>query len=320
MDEMSTEQLIAVEMHAIEHGEEAARDALGVKEDTLRRYRAELKKRGVDLSALRDAQKLAAMFGRDEIKTMLKSGAIDPHRHERHAVNFDGDVLRFVATGDTHFGSKYTRPEWWDAVLEEAENFGADYILHVGDLVEGMSNRAGHVYELSHIGYDSQKEHATDQLAKTDIPIYIIDGNHDRWFKKSNGALVVKDVASQLDHVTYLGHDQATINIGGVDIMLWHGEDGASYAHSYRLQKVVEALSGSDLPHILLAGHTHKMGYFRPRGVHSISTGSVQAQTGWMKSTRKEAHHGFWTVEVTIAGGRPVKVSPTWYDFGEVLA
>lgn len=312
--DLPTDTLIAAELQAIEHGEVAAAEILGYKPDTLRRYRGELKKRGVDLSALKDAQRVVEMFDRDELKKILRSGAVDPYTHERHHVDFEGDTLRFVAVGDTHFGSKYSPPEYWDAVVEQAEAFGADYIFHDGDLSEGMSNRAGHVYELrpDGIGYDAQKRLSLDALSKTDIPIFIIDGNHDRWFRKTNGALIVKDVAEQLEHVTFLGHDSATVTINGIDIMLWHGEDGASYAVSYRPQKVVEAIPPHERPHIIIMGHTHKAGVFQPEGVHAITAGSVQRQTGWMRSTRKAAHVGFYLVEATIGDGRIKEFTTTW--------
>ena len=56
-----------------------------------------------------------------------------------------------------------------------------------------MSHRAGHVYDLSEIGYDKQKAKAIEIFSQwTDSQIYAIDGNHDRWFIKSNGALIVR--------------------------------------------------------------------------------------------------------------------------------
>jgi len=312
LEDISLDTLLSVELYASEHDDLQTAQHFELAPDTISRYRRELKRRGFDFSALQTAQKVAQNFDRATVQTMVRSGRMGPDDVDSVAVDFTGDTLRFVACGDTHFGSKYTPVEWWDAVLETAADVDAEFILHVGDLVEGMSNRAGHVYELSHIGYDAQKSNAVEQLQKTDIPIYIIDGNHDRWFRKSAGAVIVKDCAELCDHVTFLGHDVATLHVGGIDIMLWHGEDGASYAHSYRPQKVIESLPPDDLPAIAFAGHTHKRGWFGVRGVEVLQTGSIQRQTPWMRSTRKEAHTGFWTVELTVRDGQIQETTATW--------
>jgi len=316
LDSISLDTLLAVELYAAEHDDFQTAQHFELAPDTISRYRRELKRRGHNFDKLSKAAQIAQTFDNETINTMLQSGRKPPVQDDRVALDFDGEVLRFIACGDTHWGSKYTPEEWWDAVILAALDTEAEFIIHVGDIVEGMSNRAGHVYELSHIGYDAQKEYAVDMLSRCTLPVYCIDGNHDRWFKKSNGALIVKDIARELEHVTFLGHDSAVLSVGGIDIMLWHGEDGASYAHSYRPQKVIEALPADDLPDVALMGHTHKRGQFEVSGVEVFQTGSIQKQSPWMRSTRKAAHTGFYAIELTIRDGHIIKTTSTWYGLG----
>ena len=62
-----------------------------------------------------------------------------------------------------------------------------------------MSHRPGHIYELTHLGYAQQKDYAVKLFSQwTDTEIYAIDGNHDRWYIKSNGSLIVKDIDKEL--------------------------------------------------------------------------------------------------------------------------
>jgi predicted phosphodiesterase len=192
-----------------------------------------------------------------------------------------------------------------------------DFIVHAGDVSEGMSNRPGHVYELSQIGYDKQKEYAVSLFGQwTDTDIYAIDGNHDRWFIKSGGAIIVKDIAAVIENFHFLGHDEGDISLKGKAILkLWHGEDGNSYALSYRLQKIAESLSGGEKPNVMVCGHTHKYVKIFERNIWIVSAGSLQAQTQWMRAKRIAAHVGFCIIDVWVNNNGVSKIRETWYPF-----
>ncbi len=160
-----------------------------------------------------------------EIRTLLRS-AKGYKDKEPEIVDFTGDQFTFGLIGDTHFGSLYFQLNWYESALREFDKQNVDFIIHVGDICEGMSNRAGHIYECSHIGYDAQKQYAIEQLSKTDKMIYGITGNHDDWFIKSNGAYIGKDLERAVGNFTYLGSGEGKLKIGTIEIMPWHGLDG----------------------------------------------------------------------------------------------
>jgi len=232
-------------------------------------------------------------------------------------IDFAGDRVIVGVVADTHWGSNFSPESWWDAACAEFRRRQVDFIVHAGDVTEGMSHRPGHVYELSHIGYAAQLEYATEMLGRwTDSPAYVVDGNHDRWYIKSAGAKIVQDICATLPNWTFLGHDTGVIPLkGGVRIQLWHGEDGASYALSYRVQKIVESLAGGTKPNVLLCAHAHKSIYTFLRNIHCFECGCLQAQTDWMRGTRKSAYPGFWVVELTVAGPEVKSLTSTWYPF-----
>ncbi len=302
--------------YALEHGDEAARDAFDVNQETLARYKRDYRTISGDLEKRKLIRQMVDTYSEGELRAIVKGGAINPYFTRRvPPIDFTGDHVRLGVMGDTHWGSKFSPPELYFAALDEFHKQDIETIIHVGDVCEGMSNRAGHVYELDYIGYTAQKRYAKEMLERWEGKWYLIDGNHDRWFIKSAGALVVKEICDELDNCTFVGHDTGEIPIGGVKIMPWHGEDGNSYAYSYRLQKIVEALPGGGKPNILLAGHTHKAGYFFIRNVHVISCGSIQLQTDWMRSKRLEAHPGFWVIDLWINEAGVGKISTTFYPF-----
>lgn len=215
------------------------------------------------------------------------------------------------------FGSIYTDPGMWESALKQFKKEKCEFIAHVGDLTEGMSNRPDHIYQLSHIGYAAQKKHAREMLQLWPGKIYVISGNHDRWFIKNAGADIIEDVTENLPNVEYLGHDEGNISLKGkASLRLWHGEDGNSYAVSYRIQKVVESLTGGEKPNIMLFGHTHKTIYLPERNIHCYSLGSIQKQSKWMRGKRIKADTGFWIIDAYVGrSGGVAKITGTWYPF-----
>ena len=234
----------------------------------------------------------------EELKILAKGSPIKPH-NVKPLLNFNGDHVKIGVIGDTHIGSKYTNENDIFSAFDYFKKEGVDFIVHTGDVTEGMSNRPGHIYELDYLGYEQQKQYAIKVFSQCSAPIYMIDGNHDRWYIKSNGAIIVKDICESLPNATYLGHDEGDIILNNnISIRLWHGEDGSSYATSYRIQKVVESLTGGDKPNVLFLGHVHKFAYIFERHIHCLSTGCLQTQTPWMRGKRLSAHAGFSVVDL----------------------
>jgi hypothetical protein len=73
-----------------------------------------------------------------------------------------------------------------------------------------------------------------------------------------------------------------------------------SYALSYGLQKMIDAMSGGEKPNIYLGGHHHKAMYLFYRNIHAFECGTTQAQTPWMRGKRIPAHMGGWIVEIHV--------------------
>jgi predicted phosphodiesterase len=246
--------------------------------------------------------KIKNQYSLEELKIIAAGSRLTQHSVTPN-IDLHGKHFRIGIMGDTHLGSSYSDDNDILFAFKHFKDSGVDFICHTGDVTEGMSNRPGHIYELDYLGYDKQKNHAIDVLKQAPAHIYMIDGNHDRWFIKNSGALIVKDICEQLgpEKVTFMGHDEGDIMINNnIKLRLWHGEDASSYALSYRIQKVVESLSGGDKPNILLLGHVHKFAYIFERNIQCVSTGCLQKQTPWMRGKRIAAHVGFGIIDVWV--------------------
>ena len=300
--------------YAIANGDAMACDVFDIKAQTLERYRHLMADVDIELPAT--LQKIKERYTDAELKALAKGGKLTAQQMRIPNVTFEGDSVKIGVITDTHIGSDCFHDHLLMQAFEQFDKFGVDMLVHAGDVTEGLSNRPGHVYECTEIGYDAQKEKAIDLLSRWAKPSYYIDGNHDRWYVKSSGAWIVKDICDALPNAEFLGSDEGDIYLNDtVKLRLWHGEDGSSYATSYRIQKLVEAFSGGDKPNILVCGHTHKQGQFFERNIHCIGGGSIQLQSKWMRSKRLAAHVGFWIIEPVIAEKSVPYITSTWFPF-----
>jgi hypothetical protein len=303
-----------------EHGKADAAIHFDIKPESIKRYYTYYQD-AIGRIETRDQEnvtikRLLDRFTPKELKSIADGKSLDNSQQYHPVVNFEGDEFTALFITDSHWGAKHSPVHYWESALEEGYKQGATRVFHGGDMVEGMSNRPDHVYSLSHIGYSAQMDLAEELLSMSELPVDIIAGNHDLWGVKSGGIEAVKDVAKRLDHVNFLGNDMGVIKINGTEWMLHHGRDGGgSYAISYRPQKIIEAFTGGEKPHVLMTGHDHKSGYFFERNVHAVLGGALCKQSQWMKATRKANKDGFWILKAGIGDGEIKYFSPRWYPF-----
>jgi predicted phosphodiesterase len=315
---ISDERLEKVKDLVDDFGYLGASKKLGIKKETVRRNIREWKRRHGTQEKPFDEKlirQLKERYSDAELRRMANGALVLPeHNAVKHS--FDGDQITIGALSDTHLGSKYTDTNMLDQAFEEFDKEKVDMITHSGDVHEGLSHRPGHMYECTHLGYSAQLEHSREVFGQwTNTPIYFVDGNHDRWFIKSNGAIIVKELCRDQDNLHFLGHDEGDININGIIIKLWHGEDGSSYAFSYRIQKIVESFTGGEKPNVFLCGHTHKAISIFDRHIHCVSVGAIQKQSKWMRSKRHASHTGFYIIKMGISETGVSWFEPKFYPF-----
>jgi predicted phosphodiesterase len=255
----------------------------------------------------------------DTVTTALQKAKLSPKEMERllatikqpmpsvrtydHHVASTHAKIMFIS--DSHIGHKEFKPELLNKAFAYAKAYKPVAIYHSGDIIEGMSGRPGHIYELSHIGATAQINYASELLSKSPVKIYGITGNHDQWLHNKGDAGL--DVGQSLEDkigkskFEYLGMNEADIMLNGkTKLKLFHPNDGTAYATSYKLQKLMESFSGGEKPQILVEGHYHKALYMFNRNIHGFEAGTLCGQTGWMRGKKIPAQTGFWMVDVRM--------------------
>ncbi|MGZ4865244.1 MAG: metallophosphoesterase family protein [Halobacteriota archaeon] len=161
--------------------------------------------------------------------------------------------LRFVHFSDTHLGYRQyglsERLDDWNHATREIIDYAVknkvDCVLHSGDLFN--SNRVDHTSLIQAI-------EALRLLKDADIPIFVIDGNHDR--RKGSQAHTALDVLQSLNLCTYLrpergGLGNATAQINGTNVI------GLGYNGAYlkpRLAELSQQMPGGHNVVLLHAG------------------------------------------------------------------
>lgn len=263
-------------------------------------------------------EKLGSTLSDQELKALVDSACYSSRNVKTKFVETEQTgYFKFIATGDSHIGHNKFREDWWEFMVERGIKENVDFMYHTGDLLEGMSGRPGHVYELAQIGFENQFAKAKELIKGIPFDLRMINGNHDNWYtgKADQGINVGIRLEQALENVIYLGNDEADDVVNGVKIKLWHGNDGASYALSYRTQKFVEQLYGGEKPNILLAGHAHKSIFYQTRNIHIFETGTTCMQTSFMRGKKLAAHTGFWIVEVWCDHNGVTRIRPEWNAF-----
>lgn len=276
----------------------------------------ELLSKGITLSDLSDAIKLSksvCMSIIDDIKSLgynvkeigdiiLISKIVVPE--ENIVVNkWNGEkIIRFALMGDTQINSKYTQITHLHKFYDICEQEGIENVYHTGDIDEGEQMRIGHQYECYTQGADDHvKEIVRVYPNRKGITTHFITGNHDASIIKRCGYDIGYPIANQRDDMKYLGQSSAIVQLTpNCSMELRHPIDGTAYALSYKLQKMVESMSGGEKPNILAVGHYHKAEYFFYRNVHCFQTAAFQSQTPFMKGKGISAFMGGWIVELHV--------------------
>lgn len=231
----------------------------------------------------------------------------------------DLEHLKLLLISDTHLGSKYDRLDILRYLYAKAEDEKVNYILHSGDLTEGLSGRPQQIHELKETSYTGQRDYVIENYPESQIPTYMIAGNHDLWWIRQCGADIVQDVCNNRDDLHYLGSDCEDLKIGKLRIRLYHGKGGSStYAKSYKLQKYLDSIESTELPHILQTGHIHQAFYMKQGKTHCFQTSCLQDLTPYERSQGFNNDKSCWWVDVYMnSNGTPVQIKQELETFGQ---
>jgi hypothetical protein len=225
----------------------------------------------------------------------------------KHEENWNGkQIIRFGSTSDNHMCNKWQQLTFLNHLYDIYQQEGITTVYNGGDLSDGFyKNRPSHIYELmpGMAGADAQADYIINKYpSRKGITTKFITGNHDDTHIMNGGVNIGRIIAKERSDMIYLGMGNAKVNITPNCIVeINHPGDGAAYALSYSLQKLIDSMQGGEKPNILLNAHHHKAMYLPVyRNIHAFETGTTEAQTPFMKGKKIAANMGGWIIEAHV--------------------
>ena len=220
-------------------------------------------------------------------------------------IEFSDKHVKFGVFADAHIGHECYRPDVLRTMIADGKRESIEFWLNVGDTIEGMSGREGHIYELTHLGATQQLNYFTKEFKLFRNTVYSIEAqnSHSGWYnsKGNTGLNIGEEMQRRSKHYNFIGYDEQDIILdNGLRIRLRHPGGGTAYAISYKMQKYVESISGGKKPNLLFQGHFHKSIYMFYRNIHCFESGTLCEQTPFMRKIGTPAHIGYWIVDVAV--------------------
>lgn len=235
-----------------------------------------------------------------------------------YEISNNQDHLKILLISDTHLCSKYDRLDILKYLYSKAEDEGIKYVLHSGDFTDGRSNRPEQIYELREPSFEGQIQYCIEKYPKFSGNTYVIQGNHDNWWYKSNGSEILRPISKAREDIIYLGSDVADMKIGKLKIRLFHGQGGIAYAKSYKIQKYLDTIPVNEKPDILQTGHIHQAFYYKQDNTHCFQTSCLEDQTPYCRGLGLANDKSCWWVDVYFDDkGNVHSITPTLETFNK---
>lgn len=204
---------------------------------------------------------------------LVKIGSSKPGRY--HTVHYT----------DPHLGSKHSDRKAQVDFFRECWKRKASAVACTGDILDG--NKEVLLPDQSHIGFDSQVEDLQTVLwdafkGHMDIPVVVIDGNHDGYFSASSGFISGEVVAARMRDAGFNWHFSG-VCLGNADIhgakwQLWHPHGAGGSRNGVRRILNARAEGIQEPCDVLALGHFHRHATVNtyPEKIFAIAGGTFQ--------------------------------------------
>lgn len=251
-------------------------------------------------------------------------------------INNNSNVIRFGLVSDTRFGSKYQQLSLLNEFYNNASNFEADMIIHLGDISEGIYSGKNSIYNDSLFlhGIEEQANYIIKSYPHVSgITTYFLTGEHDlTHMNKKNPRDIGKIISDGREDMIYLGPNQCNMEINNIKVYLEHmtSKRDQPLQLSYRPQETIRTIRSEDKVDYFFQGHNLYAQAFTQRNIKCITVPSMVATTPEIRSKSIYNTVGSWLVEIDLDDngeliGNYYRFSPNYktidedYKFARVL-
>ena len=226
------------------------------------------------LHVVKDGEDVFLNVGNDSLK---KKGF--------YRIDDEPNNFTFLAISDTRLCSCYQQLGILNEIYYHAFTHGADFVLHCGDLCEGLYTNSEYKDTIFMHDTPSQREYIVNNYPQIEgMPTYFITGEHDDTHIKNGKQNIGKLVAAEREDMVYLGQRTCNVAVNKTNILMRHPKGKVAYTISYKSQRAISALRSEDKVNIILNGHWCYMDEYVQRKINEYAIPSVVANTPEMES------------------------------------
>lgn len=163
--------------------------------------------------------------------------------------------FRFGVVSDTHLGSIFQQLTHLKSFYRFAKKLGCEYIIHAGDLIDGISTPITHQNDRFLTSIEDVIDYVVG-MYPDDLDTYLISGNHDEVFVKMFGRDICQEISELRDDLKYIGSMHAIHVRHGIKTFITHGV--CNYSKESKTESKSQVMKMAKfVPDIIINGHTH---------------------------------------------------------------
>lgn len=160
-----------------------------------------------------------------------------------------------MLVGDKHIDHLEDNFRYIDRVYEEAEARGVDFVLDLGDILNGPQSRVKNKKKVKTGTLEGSMEQLITRHPRNK-ETYFITGNHDIKFMCIDWCDIGRLIESEIPCMHFLNNLFAPINIGNFRINISHGSIEEKRLTRIKLSQEFKFLTLND-PHVIGQAHFH---------------------------------------------------------------
>lgn len=269
-----------------------------ITDDDKKRKVFELIKREISINKISEITKLNEL----EVAGIINDLRIDGYNilniiknNENIVVNVGNESLRknyiyeiddinsnfsFLAISDTRLCSYYQQLGILNEIYKNAFMNGASFVLHCGDITEGIYKNK--LFKDTIFAHDifAQKEYVVNNYPYIEgFKTYFITGDKDSTLNNESNENIGKMISNERKDLVYLGQNRAIVKVNNTNILMRHPKGKVAYTISYKSQRHISSLRSEDKVNIILNGHWCYMDEYIKRKINQFSIPCLVAQT-----------------------------------------
>lgn len=257
-------------------------------------------------------------------------GQLERSGHTNVGLDFT-EHLSLGILGDTHLGSRFEQlsalKDFYRQCDDHNDGKGVHAFIHGGDFVQGTPKmHRGMEHEVHLLSAEGQVGYSAEVYPRSrhGTITYAISGNHDDSWLNESGSNVIRQIGRIRDDIKYIGRDAQYLSLQAPDgerelrIYTVHPAGGASYAKSYKPQKITEAIPIREGTQVACIHHYHTYGVFEVQETVAMMVPCFQGQYPYLVRLHLYPSIGGIILDVDFDGKRVRRMTHTYINYPEL--